>query len=171
MLNKFVIWLNYFVRQNPARYLFTDQLLGMYLEEHEAKLFGRDLGRVAIWDVGASVGKITTLMARNSPNAIVYAFEPNLNSLYYLGFRTASYSNVVIVPCALTTEGGTIKGSYDPDFNAKPTGPLVSTISIAEAIAKSGVPTFVKMDIEGAEFAFFKSPEAKRLQSSTILVA
>lgn len=171
MINRFAVWLNHFVRRNPARYLFTDRLLGKYLEEHEAKFFGRDLGKVAIWDVGASVGKITTVMAANSPNAVIYAFEPNLNSLYFLAYRTAACRNVVIVPCALTTDGGTLTGTYDPDFNAPPTGPRVSTISIAEAIAKSGVPAFIKMDIEGAEFAFFESPESKRLHASTILVA
>lgn len=171
MINRFVIWLNFFIRQNPSRYLFTDRLLGRYLEAHEAEFFGRDLGKVAIWDVGASVGKITTIMAAKSPNATIYAFEPNLNSLYFLAYRTASYGNVVLVPCALTTDGGHITGTYDPDFNAPPTGPRVSTISIAEAIAKTGVPAFIKMDIEGAEYGFFESSEAAALRTATILVA
>jgi len=119
----------------------------------------------------SSVGKLTTIMAKNSPEATIHAFEPNLNSLYFLAYRTAAYTNVIIVPCALTTDGKPLLGTYDPDFNAPPTGPNTATISVAEAIAKSGVPQYVKMDIEGAEFGFFDSPESEKLRQSTILVS
>ena len=69
----------------------------------EADFFKKNLGKAVIWDVGASVGKLTTIMAKSSPEATIHAFEPNLNSLYFLAYRTASYKNVIIVPCALTT--------------------------------------------------------------------
>ena len=170
-LTTFAYRLNLFIRQNPARFLFTDAMLGNYLDEPEADFFGKNLGPVVIWDVGASVGKLTTIMAKNSPLATVFAFEPNLNSLYFLAYRTAKYKNVIIAPCALTTDGQTLNGTYNPDFGAPPTGPRVATLSIAEAIAKSGVPQFIKMDIEGAEFAFFESPESERLHRATILVS
>lgn len=170
-MTKLAYKLNHFLRRNPARFLFTDAMLGKYLDAHEAEFFTKDLGEGVIWDVGASVGKLTTLMAKHSPRATVFAFEPNLNSLYFLAFRASRYSNVVIVPCALTTDGKTLPGTFDPDFNAPATGPRVATISIAEAIAKSGVPRFVKMDIEGAEFAFFESAESEKLHHSTILVS
>lgn len=168
---KFAWWLNHVIRQNPARFLFTDALLGSYLDEPEAEFFSKNLGKAVIWDVGASIGKLTTLMAKNSPEATVFAFEPNLNSLYFLAFRTAAYPRVIIVPCALTTDGKPMPGTYHPNFNKPPTGPQVATISIAEAIAKSGVPQFIKMDIEGAEFGFFESPESEHLHQSSILVS
>jgi len=170
-ITKFAWWLNHFIRRNPSRFLFTDAMLGKYLEETEADFFRKNRGRAVIWDVGASVGKLTTIMAKSSPEATIYAFEPNLNSLYFLAYRSAKYPNVVLVPCALTTDGSTLPGTYDPDFNAPPTGPRVASISIAEAIAKSGVPQFIKMDIEGAEFGFFESRESERLHRSTILVS
>jgi FkbM family methyltransferase len=170
-INKFAWWLNLFIRRNPSRFLFTDALLGKFLDGPEVEFFSQNRGSAVIWDVGASIGKLTTIMAKNSPGATVFAFEPNLNSLYFLAYRAARYSNVVIVPCALTTDGKTLSGTYDPDFGAPPTGPRVASLSLAEAIAKSGVPQFVKMDIEGAEFAFFESAESERLHSSTILVS
>ncbi len=170
-VTKMAFGLNLLIRQNPARFLFTDAIVGSSVDEPEADFFSKNLGKVVIWDVGASIGKLTTIMAKNSPQATVFAFEPNLNSLYFLAYRTAKYNNVVIVPCALTTDGTTLTGTYDPDFNAPPTGPRVATISIAEGIAKSGVPQFLKMDIEGAEFAFFESKESELLHRTTILVS
>ncbi len=170
-ITKFAYRLNLFIRQNPARLLFTDALLGKYLDEPEADFFRKNLGNAVIWDVGASVGKLTTIMAKNSPQATVFAFEPNLNSLYFLAFRSAKSANVIIVPCALTTDGKTLTGTYNPNFNAPPTGPRVTSISIAEAITKSGVPQFIKMDIEGAEFSLFESKESELLHRATILVS
>jgi len=168
---KFLFWLNLLIRKNPARFLFTDALVGSAVDEPEAEFFGKDLGRSIIWDVGASIGKITTIIAKHSSQATVFSFEPNLNSLYFLAYRTAKYKNVVIVPNALTTDGTTLTGTYDPDFTAAPTGPRVATISIAEAISKTGLPDYIKMDIEGAEFAFFESKEAELLHRTTILVS
>ena len=170
-ITKLLFWLNLFIRQNPARFLFTDAIVGISVDEPEADFFRKDLGKAVIWDVGASIGKLTTIMAKHSPQATVFAFEPNLNSLYFLAYRTAKYRNVVIVPCALTTDGTTLTGTYHPDFTAPPTGPRVASIAIAEALAKSGVPQFIKMDIEGAEFGFFESKESERLHRATILVS
>ncbi|MBU6408962.1 MAG: FkbM family methyltransferase [Verrucomicrobia bacterium] len=169
--NRLAIWLNHVVRRHPSRWLYTDRLLGNYMDGKERPFMTRDWGAAAIWDVGASVGKYTTILARSNPNGMIYAFEPNLNSLYYLAFRTARYRNVVIVPNALTLDGRPIPGSHDPDFTSPPTGPLVSTISIQEAIARTGVPRFVKVDIEGAEFDLFKSKAIECLHPATILLS
>jgi FkbM family methyltransferase len=171
LIIKFVFWLNLFLRRNPARFLYTDAMLGKFLDEPEADFFKKNLGKAVIWDVGASVGKLTTIMAKSSPEATIHAFEPNLNSLYFLAYRTAAYKNVIIVPCALTTDGKPLMGTYDPDFNAPPTGPRTATISVSESIAKTGVPQYIKMDIEGAEYDFFESPESEKLRQTTILVS
>jgi FkbM family methyltransferase len=99
----------------------------------------------------------------------VYAFEPNLNSLYFLGHRTARFPNVTIVPCAITADGREIKGSYNPNFEASPTGPSVPTLSVQEAVAKFGKPVFIKMDVEGEEFRIF-DPEPEPLRGVHILI-
>jgi FkbM family methyltransferase len=171
IINRLVIWLNFSVRRHPSRWLYTDRFLGKFMDEKETPFFVRDWGRVVIWDVGASIGKYTTILAKHSPNATICAFEPNLNSLYYLAYRTANCPNVVIVPNALTVDGSPMKGTYNPDFNAALTGPQVATISIKEAISKQGVPAFIKMDIEGGEFLIFESAEAEYLRPATILVS
>jgi FkbM family methyltransferase len=171
MLNNFAMRINFLIRRHPSRWLYSERLLGSYMDAHEVPFFTRDWGDCAVWDVGASIGKYTTIMAKNSPRAKIFAFEPNLNSLYYLAYRTAKYPNVVIVPNALTADGGLLKGSHDPDFNATPTGPMLATISLREAISKTGTPKFVKMDIEGGEFSIFESADAQLLRQASILVS
>ena len=171
ILNGLAMRMNFFIRRHPSRWLYTDRLLGGYIDEHEVEFFTRDWGEGVIWDVGASIGKYTTIMAQSSLRTKIFAFEPNLNSLYYLAYRTAKYANVVIVPNALTADGGLLKGSHDPDFNKPATGPMLATISLREAIQKSGIPKFVKMDIEGGEFSIFESAEAELLREATLLVS
>jgi FkbM family methyltransferase len=169
-LGKLAMTMNYSIRRHPSRFLYRDSVLSRFVDETEIAYFRKDWGKGVIWDVGASVGKYTTMLAKSNPNATIYAFEPNLNSLYYLANRTESYPNVVIVPNALTPNGGTIMGTHDPDFNSKPTGPRVSTISLKEAVTKFGAPTFLKMDIEGAEFEVLKG-DLSPLHKSTLLVS
>jgi FkbM family methyltransferase len=170
-LGKLAMQVNFFIRRHPSRWLYTDRLLGKYVDLQEAPYLERCWGEGVIWDVGASVGKYTGIISKHNPRATIYAFEPNLNSLYYLAYRTARFSNVVIVPNALTADGNPLKGSHDPDFNASATGPMVATLSLAEAIRKFGAPVFVKMDIEGGEFQIFESEDAHLLNKSTILVS
>jgi FkbM family methyltransferase len=156
--------MSFWLRHHPARFLFSDALMGAADKsvEGEARLLNRDW-QGSIWDVGASVGKYTTILARANPKHRVYAFEPNLNSLYYLGYRTAKLPNVVIVPCALTSDGSPFKTSYSPDFFLPPTGPCSLSLSLGEAIAKFGTPSFAKFDIEGGEyFLFDREPEVFR---------
>jgi FkbM family methyltransferase len=141
------------LRQHPFRFLIKGKRYNWFT--------GTDAGEDEmcqrawpgpVWDVGASVGKYTPMMAEANPSRTVYAFEPNLNSLYYLGYRTCQYSNVVIVPGALTIDGQPLKTSYDPNFHKPPTGPYGLSFSVAEMVAKFGRPAFIKLDVEGLEY-------------------
>jgi FkbM family methyltransferase len=107
-----------------------------------------------VWDVGAFVGRHAYLVSQKHP---VYAFEPNLNALQFLGYNLKDCANVVIVPCALTLDGKPMRGTVDPDFLAPPTGPNVATLSVAEALEKFGRPGVIKIDIEGGEYELLKS--------------
>lgn len=107
-----------------------------------------------VWDVGAALGKHTFAVARHHA---VFAFEPNLNVLYYLAYNVRKCDNVVIVPNALTIEGGIMLGSYEADFLAAPTGPRVATLSLREALDKFGTPGVIKIDIEGGEYRLIES--------------
>src|SRR5688572_15381260 len=166
--------LSHKLRSNPARHLFTDFFFDLVGREKDAEteLMRKNWKGGAgssIWDIGASLGKFTTLLAQSNPESRIYAFEPNLNSVYFLAHRTAKFSNVTIVPCAVTADGREMKGSYNPDFTAAATGPNVPTLSIEEAVQKFGKPLFIKMDVEGEEFRIF-NPEPECLRGVHILV-
>lgn len=153
--------LSWTLRRNPARFLFSDgnfkRITGGERDEVEfLKRRWLSNGNGSIWDVGASLGKYTCDIARANPNCKIFAFEPNLNSLYFLAHRTARFPNIQIVPSALTADGREMKGSYEPNFNAPATGPSVPTFSISEALTKFGKPVFIKMDVEGEEFRIFR---------------
>lgn len=166
--------LSHKLRSNPIRFLFSDRLFDLWGREKDAetelmrKNWNGGPGS-SIWDVGASLGKFTTLLAQANPQSRVYAFEPNLNSLYFLAHRTARFPNVTVVPCAITADGREMKGSYNPDFTAPTTGPNVPTLSIEEAVRKFGRPLFIKMDVEGEEFRIF-DPEPECLRGVHMLV-
>lgn len=107
-----------------------------------------------VWDVGAFVGRHAYLVAQHHQ---VYAFEPNLNALQFLGFNLKDCPKAVVVPCALTLDGKPMLGTVDPDFLAPSTGPKVATLSLAEALKKFGKPGIIKIDIEGGEYELLKS--------------
>jgi FkbM family methyltransferase len=161
---EFLLKFSFFLRRHPIRLLYNDSLLKAAgtLVPGEIEVFQKKWNG-PVWDVGASIGKYATILAKTNPDQLVYAFEPNLNSLYYLGYRTSRYKNVVVVPMAVTLDGAMMQGNYDPDFLSGPRGPLAASLSIEEAVKKFGRPAFAKFDIEGGEFTVFKNfPEALR---------
>jgi FkbM family methyltransferase len=158
------------LRHNPARFLFRDFFFNLSNPYDAGELqFARRPWTGDVWDIGASVGKFTGVLAQANPDHRVFAFEPNLNSIYFLAYRTSRFKNVVIVPAALTLDGKPMTTSYNPDFSAPPTGPQAMTLSLAEALQKFGKPSFIKMDIEGAEFRLFRE-QASALKGVHLLV-
>jgi FkbM family methyltransferase len=117
-----------------------------------------------VWDVGAFVGNHAYDIAQRHD---LYAFEPNLCILYYLGYKLKDCPRVTLVPCALTPDGQPMKGSIEPNFTKPATGPRVATLSVTEALQKFGRPGLIKLDIEGGEYELIKSPS---LTGLTLLV-
>lgn len=164
------IRMNVLVRSHPSKYLFSDAMISSFIDPAELPFLCRNW-RGDVWDVGASVGKYTPIMARNNAPYNVYAFEPNFNSVYYLAYRTQQFRNVVIVPNALTARANVVAGSLNPDFNSPSTGPLASALTINNAVRMFGSPAFVKLDIEGGEYELFESFDIRLLSRTTILVS
>jgi FkbM family methyltransferase len=106
-----------------------------------------------VWDVGAAFGRHAYRLARERQ---VFAFEPNLNTLQFLAYNLRKCPSAVVVPCALTPDGKTMKGTYHADFMVAPTGPQVATLSVSEALQKFGRPGVIKLDIEGGEYELLK---------------
>jgi FkbM family methyltransferase len=123
-----------------------------------------------IWDAGAYCGATSCLLAKLvGPTGKVFAFEPDDLNFSYLEKNIAHHgiTNVFPVRKALSGTTGTVTFFMDGtmssgirDFvvysNSK-SYKEVPTISMEDACKELGsVPTYVKMDIEGAELAFIE---------------
>jgi FkbM family methyltransferase len=123
-----------------------------------------------VWDAGAYAGATTCLLASMvGPTGKVYAFEPDDLNYAYLVKNIAHHglTNVIPVRKALSGTTGTTTffmggtmASGIRDFvvySDSKQNKEVETISMEDACKEFGcVPTFVKMDIEGAELAFIQ---------------
>jgi FkbM family methyltransferase len=107
------------------------------------------------YDVGASVGYLTLLMARKASH--VFSFEPAPHAAAVLaqqveinGFK----DRVTLVPNAVSDVPKTVHFRLtDNAYGSRivETGLEVKAISLDDFAAANGVPNFIKMDIEGEE--------------------
>jgi FkbM family methyltransferase len=120
-----------------------------------------------VWDVGAYAG-MTTYMFSNmvGPTGKVIAFEPDETNYEFLlrNIDLHKLENVMPVKAALSDETGTAAFCMDGTMGAGLTKTLahsaaehsrrVETLSPEDACARfGGAPSYIKMDIEGAELS------------------
>ncbi len=119
-----------------------------------------------IFDIGANIGVISTLLANIYPDAIIHAFEPVKENYEILIKNTDSYPNIKPHFYGL----GSITGprrlfhSDDPTnhggFSLKiPTDTQTEVLefrAMSETVRDFGVPELIKVDVEGAEFEIFQ---------------
>lgn len=113
-----------------------------------------------VFDVGANAGFFTLLASKLvGPSGHVFAFEPLPRNLEMLGqhLRMNRVTNVTVMPLALSSSSGVARFSTDghPSMGGlSPRGEIEVEVATIDELARSGViraPTFIKMDIEGAE--------------------
>ena len=123
-----------------------------------------------VWDAGAHAGATVYFFSQMvGPNGKVYAFEPDDQSYDFLlrNIELHGLKNVIPIKKALASQSGTATFSMDGTQGAGLKGysqcvdekkmSTVETLSFADACLAYGVPTFVKMDIEGAEAEVIQS--------------
>ena len=112
-----------------------------------------------VWDVGAHHGYVTLCAARRvGPTGSVHAFEPSARNRRLLGRHVAwnGFTNVVIHPFALSSFNG------DATFGGTDTSKMLHLgggterveVRTADSLISAGAipaPTFMKVDVEGAE--------------------
>jgi FkbM family methyltransferase len=120
-----------------------------------------------VFDIGAHAGVSTHMLAKTvGPHGKVYAFEPDPTAFPHLqrNIEAHGLQNVTAVPKAIAARRGRLAfhsegslGSALVDVASREgTGDTieVGAITFADACAMAGAaPTYVKMDIEGAELA------------------
>lgn len=115
------------------------------------------------WDVGAHRGYVTLLAARRVGRAgRVIAFEPSSQNLWYLRnhIRWNQLDKVQVVPVALGATDGTSRfgGTGSSVSFRLGRGNEIVTVRSADSLIREGIPspTFLKVDIEGAEAEFLR---------------
>ena len=135
--------------------------------EWESLVWTRRLVRpgMTVIDLGAHVGYYSRFLSKLvGPAGVVYAFEPNPENRAALrrNLDAPSYSNVEIVPCAISDREDTRKlfislghsnHSLIEGYTEAESFVEVPSISVDAFVAKRGIQSvdFVKMDVEGAE--------------------
>jgi FkbM family methyltransferase len=126
-----------------------------------------------VWDAGAHAGATAYFLARMvGISGKVYAFEPDQTNYKYLlqNIELHKLHNVIPVKKALSGSSGTAEFCMDGTMGAglgdyivyseKTKFQTVTTVSFEDACKEFGeVPSYVKMDIEGAEVAAIKSSQ------------
>lgn len=113
-----------------------------------------------VYDVGANAGFFTLLSSKLSgPSGVVYAFEPVERNLRYIRehVRLNRTGNVHVVPMAVSDRIGTVRfaAAHNPAMGGLATSGeiAVQSTTLDEFASKAAPPSFIKMDIEGAEYA------------------
>lgn len=112
-----------------------------------------------VWDVGAHHGYVTLLAAGQvGPTGHVHSFEPSARNLRILQrhLRWNRVRNVVVHRVALGSHVGEARfgGGYTSKMHALGRGEERVRVSTGNALVQAGeavAPTFVKIDVEGAE--------------------
>ena len=117
-----------------------------------------------LFDVGAYVGWYSVDFAKRVPESMVYAFEPISENRKELVLNTAIYNNIVTYPVGLSNHGGFVnfyvsgKESGTASMSqleeerfgtTMVTSHLVTTLD-THCARRTG-PSFIKIDVEGAE--------------------
>lgn len=123
------------------------------------------------WDVGGHFGYYTLLGSKAVGNAgQVYSFEPSPENLWYLRHHVAwnARTNVTVQPFALGGSVGARRFGYEGAFDGSGSGQLdggdaivhVETVDALVASGRCRPPSFIKMDVQGAETEVLLGAEA-----------
>ncbi len=112
-----------------------------------------------VWDIGAHHGFVTLCAARRvGATGEVHAFEPSLGNLWFIArhLRWNSIANTTVHPFALSSYDGEacFGGNGTSKTYALGAGSERVTVRTGRSLIERGLaraPTFIKIDVEGAE--------------------
>jgi FkbM family methyltransferase len=102
-------------------------------------------------DAGANMGVFAVFVARNHPDATIYAFEPTADTFNALKENTKFYPNIKVINSALGDYIGTTRIAQEPHMTGNKIGLIGDEIEIKTIDSLNLSVDFLKMDVEGSE--------------------
>jgi FkbM family methyltransferase len=162
------VWLH---RPEVDRFISPDLATRGIYEPAETALFEREVRPgMTVLDVGANIGYFTLLSARLvGPEGRVFAFEPDPDNFRLLNRNITDngYRNVTAVNAAVTDRDGTLRlhrsavnsGDHRA-YDSADGRPAVEVRAVRlDSLDLGGGADFVKMDIQGSEWAALRGME------------
>jgi FkbM family methyltransferase len=136
--------------------------------------FNADSKSPVIFDCGAYIGLSTIYFKTIFPDAVIHAFEPDINNFTLLKFNIESFDlkNIHLYNNAVWTEDGMVNFSSDSNVSSRITSfeilnkPMVKSVSL-KRILKGQAVDLLKIDIEGTENILIEDigPELKNIKN------
>jgi FkbM family methyltransferase len=128
------------------------------------------------WDIGAHFGYYTLIAARALRSGKVFSSEPSTENLWLLRkhIEWNSLNNVTVLPFAIgatdgrSTFGG--QGTGSGHLGGEGTDVLVRSIDSLIASGECESPSFIKLDVEGAEAKILRGSRQLLARRCTTLV-
>src|SRR5688572_10011147 len=132
-----------------------------------------------VWDIGAHHGFVTLCAARRvGQSGEVHAFEPSLGNLWFIGrhLQWNGIENTTVHPFALSSFEGESRfgGGKTSKMHALGNGEESVRVCTGQRLVESGAaraPTFVKLDVEGAEGAVLAGLIGTLRRDTILLIA
>lgn len=124
----------------------------------------KERGNITIIDIGAGIGTYSFLMATLLKKATIYAYEPMLDSFFYLNKNTKQFKNVKICPKAVISSDkkNMFKGKHNLeccsffDLGEQKTDDVVEVKTIHPKDLIPNKAEILKIDTEGCEVDILK---------------
>jgi FkbM family methyltransferase len=132
-------------------------LRGVYEQNYASFVAAAIQPEDVFWDVGAHFGYYSLLASRLARAGQCHSFEPNADNYWYLEHhaRWNRLKNLTAFPCAIAAQNGVRKfGGGGTGGGHLDNGTAEVRARSVDSLVQSGdcrAPTFVKIDVEGAE--------------------
>lgn len=117
------------------------------------KTFGANYGEIAIFDIGAADFGHTIAFKDAFPNAMVYAFEADMENIQRHLERVSTRDRVTVTHCAVSDKNGVATFFPSEDYNGKSwrySGSLMKPIVLPGTNEETAHPG-LRYDMEGVE--------------------
>jgi FkbM family methyltransferase len=120
-----------------------------------------------IFDIGANIGVVSTLLTNVYPTAKIYSFEPEKENFELLVKNVSTYPNVTPMKVGLgnktedrilyASTDETNLGGFSNFIKDGAESQTVNIVRVDKICSEVGTPDIIKIDVEGAEYEILRA--------------